>query len=235
MCSNWFWSGILSLSLRHLNEIRVLPFPALVHFKPWSCQLGSTRQTNFVSPLNYNIIIQPKLITKHIDWHLFLAVLGKCMQAFYVYIWRGFLYWSLHLLLNDFSLGKSKWPSAVCLSKHDSHSRLSCSGGLKKISFFPWNTYLQEKWDKSVVVENQVCVFAMETAFIRNTVMGGISISTIASVQLLQHAGAASCRLLLTQPGRSISFINLVIMGCFWLQRLRWSTYSLLYSGNTRD
>lgn len=105
----------------------------------------------------------------------------------------------------------------------------------KKISFFPWNTYLQEKWDKSVVVENQVCVFAMETAFIRNTVMGGISISTIASVQLLQHAGAASCRLLLTQPGRSISFINLVIMGCFWLQRLRWPMYSLLYSGNTRD
>lgn len=136
MCSNWFWSGILSLSLRHLNEIRVLPYPAPVHFKPWSCQLGSTRQTNFVSPLNYNIIIQPKLITKHIDWHLFLAVLGKCMQAFYVYIWRGFLYWSLHLLLNDFSLGKSKWPSAVCLSKHDSHSRLSCSGGLKKNIFF---------------------------------------------------------------------------------------------------
>lgn len=235
MCSNWFWSGILSLSLRHLNEIRVLPYPAPVHFKPWSCQLGSTRQTNFVSPLNYNVIIQPKLITKHIDWHLFLAVLGKCMQAFYVYIWRGFLYWSLHLLLNDCSAWK-KQMAFHCLFKQ---AWLSLQTELfrrfKKISFFPWNTYLQEKWDKSVVVENQVCVFAMETAFIRNTVMGGISISTIASVQLLQHAGAASCRLLLTQPGRPISFINLVIMGCFWLQRLRWSTYSLLYSGNTRD
>lgn len=33
-------------------------------------------------------------------------------------------------------LGKSKWPSTVCLSKHDSHSRLSCSGGLKKYLFF---------------------------------------------------------------------------------------------------
>lgn len=116
MCSNWFWSGILSLSLRHLNEIRVLPYPAPVHFKPWSCQLGSTRQTNFVSPLNYNIIIQPKLITKHIDWHLFLAVLGKCMQAFYVYIWRGFLYWSLHLLLNDCSAWK-KQMAFHCLFK----------------------------------------------------------------------------------------------------------------------
>lgn len=72
-----------------------------------------------------------------------------------------------------------------------------------------------------MIVESQVCIFAMETAVLRNIVMGGISTTT--SVWFLQHAviaswlkvGCSSCSL--TGPPVLLAWWLWVISGCyFW-------------------